>query len=236
MWECCHILGRMWNSFSSHISISGIHAEMYWIFVNITLWLDIVVREVHIKDVHAYCHTSMTWLLFCSYIWANNYESLLWLSLVAWRLLESGLLSFISLQIFCATEIILPSKQWHSRISVTFCFLSHVTQNLLRMFTSPNFCKLASTGTASFSLKGKFTLMCSMFGCSFSDEPTCPQQDTPWGQVDSCQSWTMSEHAKMWQKVVIAVKHGHSSRIFEGEAPTELEISAMVCTCHSPLS
>jgi len=46
----------------------------------------------------------------------------------------------------------------------------------------------------------------------------------------------MSEHAIMWQKVVIVVKHGHSSRVLEGEARTELEISAMVCTCHSPLS
>jgi len=46
----------------------------------------------------------------------------------------------------------------------------------------------------------------------------------------------MSENAKMWQKFVIAVKLGHSSRVLEGEAPTELEISAMVCTCHFPLS
>jgi hypothetical protein len=60
------------------------------------------------------------------------------------------------------------------------CFISHVTQNLLRMFTSPNFCKLASTGTALFSLKGKFTLMCCIFGYYLSYEPTCPQRDTPW--------------------------------------------------------
>jgi len=45
----------------------------------------------------------------------------------------------------------------------------------------------------------------------------------------------VSEHAKILQKVVIAVKHGHSSRVLEGEAPTELEISAIVCACHSPL-
>jgi hypothetical protein len=100
----------------------------------------------------------------------------------------------------------------------------------------PKFCKLAATGTALFSLKGKFTLMCCMFGCYLSYEPACPRRDSPWGQVDSCQSWTMSEHAKMWLKFVIAVKLGHSSRVLEGEAPTELEISAMVCTCHSPLS
>jgi hypothetical protein len=75
MWECCHFLGRMWNSFSSHISISGLHTEMYCTFVHKTLWVDSTFREVHIKDVHAYCHTSMTWLLFCSYMWANNYES-----------------------------------------------------------------------------------------------------------------------------------------------------------------
>jgi hypothetical protein len=160
MWECCHFLGRMWDSFSSHISNSGLLNEMYWIFVNTTLWLDTSVREVHIKDVHAYCHTSMTLLLFCSYMWASNYERLLCLSLVAWRFLESGLLSFISLQIFCGIkELILASKQWHSHISVIFCFILHVTQNLLKMFTSPNFCNLASNGTALFSLKGKFTLM-----------------------------------------------------------------------------
>jgi len=129
MWECCHFLGRMWNSFSSHISISGLHTEMYWIFVNITLWLDTTVREVHIKDGHAHCHTSMTWLLFCSYMWSSKYESLLCLSLVAWRLLESGLLSFISLQIFYEIkELIIPSKQWHSHISMIF--ISHVTQNM----------------------------------------------------------------------------------------------------------
>jgi len=75
MWECFHFLGMMWNSFSSHISISGLHNEMYWIFVHKTLWVDATCREVHIKDIHAYCHTSMTWLLFCSYMWANNYES-----------------------------------------------------------------------------------------------------------------------------------------------------------------
>jgi hypothetical protein len=210
---------------------------MYWIFVNTTLWLDTAVREVHFKDVRACCHTSMTWLLFCSYVWDNNYESLPCLSHVAWRLLESGLRSFISLQIFIGIkELILPSKQWNSHISVIFCFISHVTQNLLRMCTSSNFCELASTGTALFSLKGISTLMCCMFGCYLSYEPTCPQWDTPWWQVDSCQSWSMSEHAKMWQKVVIAVKHGHSSRVLEREAPEELEISTMVCTCHSPLS
>jgi hypothetical protein len=64
IWECCQVLGRMWNSFSSHLSISGLHTEMYLIFVNTTLWLDTIVREVRIKDVHAHCHTSMTWLLF----------------------------------------------------------------------------------------------------------------------------------------------------------------------------
>jgi len=46
----------------------------------------------------------------------------------------------------------------------------------------------------------------------------------------------MSERAKIWQKVVITVKHGHNSRVLEGEAPTELEISTMVCTYHSTLS
>lgn len=127
IWECCHFLGRMWNSFSSHISISGLHTEMYWIFVHTTLWADTTFREVHIKDIHAFCHTSMTWLLFCSYMWANNYESFC-SSLAAWRLLESWLLSFIDLQIFCGIkELILPSKQWHSHISVIFCFISHVT-------------------------------------------------------------------------------------------------------------
>jgi len=75
IWECCQVLGRMWNLFSSHLSISGLHTELYLIFVNTTLWLDIIVREVRIKDVHAHCHTSMTWLLFCSYMWANDYES-----------------------------------------------------------------------------------------------------------------------------------------------------------------
>jgi hypothetical protein len=147
------------------------------------------------------------------------------------------LTSFLhDLQIFCGIkELILPSKQWHLHISVIY-FSSHVTQNLLRMLTSPNFCKFASTGTALFSLKRKFTLACCMFGNYLSYEPTCPQWDTPWGQVDSCQYGAMSEHAIMWQKVVTAVKHGHSSRVLEGEAPTELEISAMVCTCHSPLS
>jgi len=123
IWECCQVLGRMWNSFSSHLSISGLHTELYLIFVNTTLWLDIIVREVCVKNVHAHCHTSMTWLLFCSYMWANDYESFFFfcLSLVAWRLLESGLPSFISLQIFSGIkELILWSKQWHSHISVIF--------------------------------------------------------------------------------------------------------------------